>query len=94
MNVLNIELNASEDLLVLVPQPSLDRVPLIGGHVLAVPIPVNGPGAGLSRENGAATGHVVASNRQIRREFDGLIQDGLVVEDQVPGGAEGRDLVG
>lgn len=95
MNVLYIELDAGEDLFVVIAQESLDGVALVGGHVLAVPVPVDGPGAGLSSGDRAASAdQTVATDSDILREEDGLVQHRLVVEDQKTSWAEVLDVIG
>lgn len=91
------ETDAREDLLVVVVQASLDSVIDVDGHVLAVPVPVDGPGAGLSSVHGARrSDEVVASGGDVSGEVDGLVQLDLVgsTEDQAAAGGEVLHVIG
>lgn len=91
------ETAASESVLVLVVQASLHSVVDVLSHVLAVPVPVDLPSAGLSGSNGAAgADQVGATVSDVRGEVDGLVQLLLVraAEHQTSTGVEVGDAVG
>lgn len=91
------ETAASESVLVLVVQASLHSVIDVLSHVLAVPVPVDLPSAGLSGVNGTIrSGQVGASVGDVRGEIDGLVQLLLVraTEHQTTTGVEVGDVVG
>lgn len=91
------ETDASEDLLVVVVQAGLNSVVDVLGHVLAVPVPVDGPGAGLLGVDGArGADQVGATVGDLSGEVDGLVQLVLVgaAEHQATAGVEVLDVVG
>lgn len=89
------ETEANKRLLVVVVQAGLNSVVDVLGHVLAVPGPVNSPGAGQAVVDRASGSHQ-ARAANVRGEVDGLVQLVLVgaTEHQTTAGVEVLDVVG